>query len=132
MSSSNTTRSQFAVTGLIFAGCVMMLNGIFQFFQGISAVAKDEQYLALRNYTFKFDTTAWGWIHIFIGLIVAITGFFVLKGAPWARGIGIGLAAISALSNFLFLPYYPLWAMTIIALDIFVIWALATAPARDR
>jgi hypothetical protein len=25
------------------------------------------------------------------------------------------------------LPYYPLWAIVIIAVDVFVIWALATA-----
>ena len=29
-------------------------------------------------------------------------------------------------SNFLWLPYYPVWALIIIAFDVFVIWALTT------
>jgi hypothetical protein len=119
-----------ATTGLIFAGTIMILNGVFQFFQGIAGVARDDVYVTVPKYTFKFDVTTWGWIHLIVGLIVAITGIFVLKSAPWARGVGIGLVAFSAFTNFLFLPYVPLWAVTIIALDVFIIWALVNAPRR--
>lgn len=129
MSSDSESRSM-ATAGMFFAGTIMMLTGVFQAFEGIVGIARDEIYLNAPRYTFKFDTTAWGWIHLLLGLIVAVTGYFVVQAAPWARGIGIGLASLSALSNFLFLPYYPLWAMTIIALDVFIIWALATAPRR--
>jgi hypothetical protein len=37
---------------------------------------------------------------------------------------------VSALLNFMWLPYYPLWSMLIIALDVIVIWALI-AHGRD-
>jgi hypothetical protein len=56
---------------------------------------------------------------------VALTGWALLSGQTWARVVGIVLAVLSAIANFLSLPYYPLWAMLIIALDVFVIWALA-------
>jgi len=56
-----------------------------------------------------------------------IAGFFLFRGAGWARAVGIVLAVLSAISNFFFLPYYPVWSIVVIALDIFVIWALASA-----
>ena len=40
------------------------------------------------------------------------------------------VAIISAIANFAFLPYYPLWASLIIGVDVAVIWAL-TAHGRD-
>ncbi len=118
--------------GVMFAGALLILNGAFQFFEGIGAIAHDDIYVGVPNYVFKLDTTAWGWIHLFVGLAVAATGYFVLTGALWARGVGIGLAALSAFTNFFFLPYYPLWALILVALDAWVIWALATAPVRDE
>ena len=63
--------------------------------------------------------------------MLAVTGFFILTGQTWARVIGIAVAALSALSNFLFIPYYPLWALVLIALDVAVIWALTTYRPQD-
>jgi hypothetical protein len=61
-----------------------------------------------------------------VGLLVLLAGIAVLAGQTWGRVIGIVLAAISAIANFAFIPYYPFWTLTIIALDVFIIWALAT------
>ena len=63
--------------------------------------------------------------------MLAVTGFFILTGQPWARVVGIVVAVLSALANFLFIPYYPIWALVIIALDVAVIWALATYHPQD-
>jgi hypothetical protein len=79
------------------------------------------------NYTDEIDTIAWGWINLVLGAIVATTGFLLFTGATWARILGIALALPSAAANFLFLPYYPLWAMINIGVNVFVIWALAIA-----
>jgi hypothetical protein len=81
--------------------------------------------LQTRNYLFKFDVTTWGWIHLILGIIVALAGWGLLSGRTWARVVGITLAVLSAIANFLWLPYYPLWSLLIIALDVLVIWALA-------
>jgi hypothetical protein len=82
------------------------------------------------NYTYEVDTTAWGWIHLGIGALALVTGFFLFTGMTWARVVGIALAVISATANFFFIPYYPLWSLLIIGLNIFAIWALANA-GRD-
>jgi hypothetical protein len=109
----------------VFAGVMMIMAGAFQALSGLVALFENEFYVATRNYLLQFDATSWGWIHLLLGLLVLFAGFAVLAGQTWGRVVGITLAVLSALANFAFLPYYPFWAMTIIALDIFVIWALA-------
>jgi hypothetical protein len=115
-----------AARGLIvFAGVLMIMAGGFQAIAGLVALFQNEFYVATRNYLLQFDATSWGWIHLLLGLMVLFAGFAVLSGQTWGRVVGITLAVLSALSNFAFIPYYPFWALAIIALDVFIIWALA-------
>jgi hypothetical protein len=122
--------SGWAVGFILFAGIMMIMSGFFQALAGLVALFENEFYVATRNYLFQFDATSWGWIHLLVGLIVAFAGFAVMAGRTWGRVVGITLAVVSAVVNFAFIPYYPFWALTVIALDIFVIWALA-AHGRD-
>ncbi len=109
----------------IFAACMLVMIGVFQFFEGLAAVINDKTYIVGPNYVYDLDTTAWGWVHLIWGVIVAIAGFAVFTGRLWARAVGITVAVISAFTQFLYIPYYPLWAVLIIALDIACMWALA-------
>lgn len=113
---------------LVFAGTIMIVGGIFQALAGLVALFRNEVYVVGLNYVYSFDVTTWGWIHLIVGIIVAIAGGAVLTGKIWGRVVGVGLAVISMLTNFMFIPYYPLWSLLIIALDVFVIWALCSAP----
>jgi hypothetical protein len=122
--------SGWAVGFTLFAAIMMLMSGTFQALAGLVAIFENEFYVATRNYLFQFDATTWGWIHLLVGLVVAFAGWGLLSGRTWARVVGITLAVLSAIANFLFLPYYPFWALTVIALDVFVIWAL-TAHGRD-
>jgi hypothetical protein len=120
-----------AAAGLsVFAAVAMMMIGSFQAIQGIVALANDTFYVVGPKYVFQFDLTTWGWIHLALGILVAVAGYFVLQGAVWARTVGVIVAVISALFNFAWLPYYPVWSIIIITLNVFVIWAL-TAHGRD-
>ncbi|GAA2741229.1 DUF7144 family membrane protein [Kitasatospora cinereorecta] len=113
------------VPGLVlFAGVVMMINGILELFQGIMAIANDDVFVSTHRYVFRFDLTGWGWIHLIIGLLVAVVGFGLMRGATWARIAGIFVVSLSIISSFLWLPYYPFWSLIVVALDSFVIWAL--------
>jgi hypothetical protein len=122
--------SGWAVGFILFAGIMMIMVGIWQALQGLIAIFENEFYVATRNYLFEFDATAWGWIHLLIGLLVAFAGWGLLSGRTWARVVAITLAVLSAIANFLFIPYYPFWSLLIIAVDVFVIWAIA-AHGRD-
>ena len=119
-----------AVGLILFAAIMMIMAGVFQAIAGLVAIFENEFYVQTRNYLFEFDATTWGWIHLVVGLIVAFAGWGLLSGQTWARVVGIALAVLSAIANFLFIPYYPIWSTVIIAVDIFVIWAL-TAHGRE-
>ena len=116
----------------IFAGAALLTVGIFQFLEGVAAAAKDDVFVSTRNYVYEFDLTTWGWIHIVVGILVALVGGAILVGKRWALIAGVVLAMVSALMNFVWLPYYPAWAILIIAFDIAVIWALSTMLGRPR
>ncbi len=107
-----------------FAGVMLIIAGAFNVIQGLVALFQNEVYVAGREYVFAFDLTAWGWTHLIVGAVVAAAGFAVLSGQVWGRSVGVGIAVLSMLANFLFIPYYPVWSLLIIALDFFVIWAL--------
>jgi hypothetical protein len=109
----------------VFGGIMLATVGLLQFFEGLSAVLKDDVYVTTRDYVYQFDLTTWGWIHLVIGLICVAVGVAILAGQPWALATGIGLAALAIMTNFLFMPYYPLWALILIGINIAVIWALS-------
>ena len=116
--------SGWAVGGITFAAVVLMLIGFFQLVAGLSAIIDDEFFVVTRNYTFDLDTSAWGWVHLLLGLLLVFTAWGLFIGAGWAVVVGIFLAGLSALANFFFIPYYPFWAILVIALDVWVIWSL--------
>ena len=108
------------------AGILMVMSGFFHAIQGLVALVNDEFFVVGEEYIFKFDLTGWGWIHLIAGTIVALAGIALFQGAVWARTIAVILACVSILASFMWLPFYPLWSMVVIAFDVFVIWALTT------
>ena len=113
------------VVGLsLFAGIMMIVTGVFNAVEGLVALFRNEVYVATLRYVFAFDLTTWGWIQLILGLVVAVAGYGVVSGRIWGRVVGIAIALLSMLVNFLFIPYYPVWSLLIIALNVFVIWAL--------
>jgi hypothetical protein len=120
------------VTGLVlFAGLMMIMLGVYQGIVGIAALVDDRFYVVTPDYAYGVDVTAWGWIHLLVGIVVAAAGWAVLAGRMWGRVVGITMASLSAVANFFFIPYYPLWSMVIITLDVFVIWALCLYGPRS-
>jgi len=120
-----TPRSGLAVGFIVFAGVAMVMIGALHALQGLVALFNDDFFVVGQKWIFEFDLTTWGWIHLLVGLLVMVAGFFVFNGAVWARAVGIAVAALSAVLNFIWLPYYPIWGLIIIALDVLVVWALS-------
>lgn len=123
-------RSEGAVGVTVLAGTLMIMIGVFHAFQGIVALLNDTFYVVLPEYVLAFDITTWGWVHLILGLVVAFAGASLFRGATWGRTIAVIMACISMAVSFVWMPYYPLWSLTVIALDIFVIWA-AVLHGRD-
>lgn len=126
MSTQSSSKTVAAWTS-VFAAAMMMIVGLFQFFAGLVALIDGRNFfVSTPNFFLTFNATTWGWIHLILGIVVAVAGYFILTGNVAARTVGIVLAGIQAVVNFIWLPYYPVWSIIIIALDVVVIWSLAT------
>jgi fermentation-respiration switch protein FrsA (DUF1100 family) len=123
--------SGWASGGIIFGATMLTIIGVFQAIAGFVAVVDDEFYVVARNYTFDIDTSAWGWIHLLLGVGLLATGWALFSRAVWAGVAAIMLATLSAIANFFFIPYYPFWSILVIALNVWVIWAI-TRPGAIR
>jgi len=119
-----------AVALTTFASVMLMIAGAFQFFAGLAAILNDDKMLVTEDYVISLDTTAWGWIHLLIGIVLFLAGLSLLNGAVWARTVAVIVASVSAITAFVWLPAQPFWGLLIIVLDIFIIWAV-TAHGRD-
>jgi hypothetical protein len=122
-----------------FASMMMVMAGSFSVLIGLAGIFENEFWEVVPAldtatsgdvYVFQLDATTWGWIHLLLGVVVAAAGFALFYGQVWARVVGVMVAVVSAIVNFMWLPLYPMWGMLVIALDVAIIWAL-TAHGRD-
>jgi hypothetical protein len=118
-----------------FTGALMGLVGIFQVIFGITALASAYYTVPSSDLVVDAGYTTWGWVHLILGLVFLATGGGLAFGQPWARVVGVALAALSALAMFTFLPAAPVAATLIIAIDVFLVYAIAVhggAPKQAR
>lgn len=110
---------------VIFAAVMMLIVGTFQIIEALTALFRDTYYVVGHNgLLLRVDYTQWGWIHLIIGALLLIAGMSLFSGSTWARVLAVALAGLSALANLVFIAAYPFWSMTVIALDVFVIYAI--------
>ncbi|WP_027500243.1 DUF7144 family membrane protein [Rhodococcus sp. UNC363MFTsu5.1] len=124
MSEKSSVKQEVAAGASVAAAVLLVTAGVLQVLQGIAAVGNDEVYTVGVDYTYELDLTAWGWIHIVLGVAIALVGVALFSAGIWARTLAIVIAGLSIIANFLWLPYAPGWAGMVIALDVVVIWAV--------
>jgi hypothetical protein len=115
---------------ILFAGWALEMSGTLSILLGVVGVTRDTIFSS-PDYTYEFSLTAWGWIHIVIGIGLVAAGLGVLLGKSWGTGAGVVLAAVSLITQFMFIPFYPLWSISVMTLDILAVWALARTVAVD-
>lgn len=124
------------VTGWVgwvwFGGIMLFTLGLFQAFQGLIALIDDGFSLAVGDQLLVFDLDAWGWTHLIMGVLLVVAGIGVLGGTLWGRILGVIVAALSILAQLTILPVYPIWALIVIALDAFIIYALVVHGEEAR
>jgi hypothetical protein len=110
----------------VFAGVLLLVSGVAQVLNGIAVIANDAFLVKVDNYIYAFDGTGWGWFHLLLGIATAVVGCFVIMGRPWALVVGMVLAIINILQNLVWMAMDPLQAFALIALNVLVVWGLAT------
>jgi hypothetical protein len=109
-----------------FAGVLMVVIGILNFFQGLIAIIRDNYYVLTPEQIIVFDLTAWGWIMLIWGIVVALAGAALVSGRSWARWFTIVVASLNFIVQLAFVgsSQYTLWALTVLALNVLVLYAL--------
>ena len=120
-------------TGWItFAGVMLIIGGSLGLIFGLIAAVNDNWVVFTNRGQVSLDLSTWGWVHIIVGAIVVLAGFGVFTGNILARIVGVAVAVVSLIANFLWLPVYPVWAIIIITMDVLVIWALTAHGGEMR
>jgi hypothetical protein len=115
---------------IVFAATIMIIGGSFSVIFGLVAAVNDQWVAFTNTDAVLLDVSQWGWVHILLGVVLLLGGFGVLTGNVLARTIGVVAAAANLIGHFLSMPLYPLWALTVVVLDVLVIWAL-TVHGRE-
>jgi hypothetical protein len=116
--------------GATLAATLMVLTGLVGFFEGIVGILHGAFFTAHPNYVFAVGPWGRGLTQLILGGIIFAAGVCLLLGMTWARVVGIVLAVLYGIASFMFLPWYPIWSIILIALNVFIIWALATMGRR--
>ena len=109
---------------IVFAASMLGLAGTWNTIQGILAVADSRVYVGEQTFIFS-NLNTWGWIVMILGILQLFAAFAIIGGSEWARWFGIACAGVNAIGQLAFLPAYPFWAITMFAVDILIIYALA-------
>ena len=118
---------------LVFAAFMMFLVGSFQAIQGLVAIFDDGYYVVRESgLVVEVDYTAWGFLHLILGVLLVLGGAGVLTGNVVARSVGVLLAGLSALANMAFIGAYPVWSIIVIVVDVLVIYALTVHGGELR
>jgi hypothetical protein len=118
--------------GLVtFAGVMLMIAAVLNTLYGIAAIDTANFYVNDAKYVFG-ELSTWGWFLVALGVLQFFAAFAVWRGAGWGRWFGVACASVNAILQTLWIPAYPVLAMTILTLDIIVIYALLAYGGRRR
>jgi hypothetical protein len=118
--------------GLVtFAGVMLTIAATLNTLYGIAAIDGAHFYVQDARYVFG-DLNTWGWFLLALGIAQFFAAFAIWRGAAWGRWFGVACASVNAILQTLWIPAYPILAMTILTLDIIVIYGLLAYGGRRR
>ena len=114
---------------IIFASVLLLVLGCFNLIDGIAAVARSHVFVAGAHYVFG-DLRAWGWVTLIFGALQLLAAVGVLAGSQLARWVAVAVVGLNAIGQMFFIPAYPFWSLTIIAVDVVALWGLCVYGSR--
>jgi hypothetical protein len=116
---------------VLFAAVMLLVTSFFNLIDGIAAIANSHVFVANAHYVIG-DLRAWGWTALIFAVLQLVAGLGVLAGNQLARWAGVGLLALNLIAQMFFLPAYPFWSLTIIAVDVVALWGLCVYGSREN
>ncbi len=116
---------------LIFASVLLLVISFFNLIYGIAAIANSHVFVANAHYVIG-DLRAWGWVTLIIAALQLVAAGGVLMGNQLARWFAVAVVGLNAIDMMFFIPAYPFWALTIIAVDVVALWGLCAYGSREN
>ena len=116
---------------ILFAVVLLLVIGFFNLIDGIAAIANSHVFIANAHYVFG-DLRTWGWITLIAGALQLLAAAGVLAGNQLARWFAVAVVGLNAINQMFFIPAYPFWSLTIIAINVVALWALCVYGSRDN
>jgi hypothetical protein len=116
---------------VLFAGVLLLVAGFWNMIYGIAAIANSHVFVANAHYVFG-NLRAWGWITLIFAILLLIAGGGVMAGNQLARWFAVAVLGLNAIEQMFFIPAYPFWSLTIIAMDILALYGLCAYGSRDN
>jgi hypothetical protein len=116
---------------IVFASVLLLVLACFNLIDGIAAVANSHVFVANAHYVFG-DLRAWGWITLILGLLQLLAAAGILAGNQLARWFAVALVGLNAIAQMFFIPAYPFWSLTIIAVDVVALYGLCVHGSREN
>jgi hypothetical protein len=116
---------------MVFASVLLLVVGCFNLIDGIAAVANSHVFIANAHYVVG-DLRAWGWIALIAGALQLLAAAGILAGNQLARWFAVAVVGLNAIGQMFFIPAYPFWSLTIIAIDVVALWGLCVYGSREN
>ena len=116
---------------VMFAAILLLIAGFFNMIYGIAAIANSHVFTANAHYVIG-NLRAWGWITLIISVLQLVAAAGVLAGNQLARWFAVAVVGLNAIDMMFFIPAYPFWALTIIALDVVALYGLCAYGSREN
>ena len=121
---SNGVQERQPTGWTVFAGMVLVIVGFLDALWGLAGILNDQVLVVGGHGAIIADVTTWGWVHLIIGSVMALTGMALFAGNATARWVAVLFVTVNAISPIVFFPLAPLWAFLIIILDVTIIYQL--------
>jgi hypothetical protein len=116
---------------VLFGSIVLLIAGFFNMIYGIAAIANSHVFVANAHYVIG-DLRAWGWVTLILSVLQLVAAGGILAGNQLARWFGVAVIGLNAIDMMFFIPAYPFWALTIIAVDIVALYGLCAYGSRQN
>ena len=116
---------------VLFAATLLLVVGCFNLIHGIAAIANSHVFVANAHFVFA-NLKTWGWITLILAILQLLAGIGVLAGNQLARWFAVVVVGLNAIDQMLFIPAYPFWSLTIIAMDVVALYGLCAYGSRQN
>ena len=116
---------------VMFAAIVLLVLGFFNMIYGIAAIANSHVFTVNAHYVIG-DLRAWGWVTLIIAVLQLAAAGGILAGNQLARWFAVAVVGLNAIDMMFFVPAYPFWALTIIAVDVVALYGLCAYGSRQN